>query len=47
LAEKSESETTLLEARLVKIESLLSVSINKIACLEAEINLFRDQVVKY
>jgi len=47
LAEKSESETTLLEARLVKIESLLSVSIQKIACLEAELTSFRDQVVKY
>jgi len=46
-AEKSESETTLLEARLVKIERLLSVSINKIACLEAELTASRDQVVKY
>jgi len=47
LAEKSESEIRLLEARLVKVEGLLSICINKNAWLEAELSATRDQVVKY
>ncbi len=38
VAEKSESKIKILEERLVKVEGLLSVSINKIACLEAELS---------
>ncbi len=35
LTEKSEVQIKLLEARLVKLEGLFTVCINKIACLEA------------
>jgi len=44
---ESESEIRLLEARLVKVEGLLSASNKKIAFLEAELSVSRDQVVKY
>jgi len=47
VAEKSESEIKLLQVRLVKVEGLLSVCINKNAWLEAELSKSRDQVVKY
>jgi len=46
LADKSESEIRLLQARLVKVEGLLSVCINKNAWLEAELSESRDQVLK-
>ncbi len=36
VAQKSESKIKILEERLDKVEGLLSISINKIACLEAE-----------
>ncbi len=47
VAEKSESKIRLLEARLVKLEGLFSVCLNKNASLEAELSASRDQLVKY
>jgi hypothetical protein len=46
LAEKSDREITLSERRLVKLEDLLSVCINKNAWLEAELSATREQVRK-
>jgi len=47
VSEKSESKIRLLEARLVKLEGLFSVCLNKNASLEAELSASRDQLVKY
>jgi len=47
VAEKSESKIRLLEARLVKVEGLLSESNKKISCLEADLSATRDQSLKY
>jgi len=46
MAEKSDREITLPETRLVKLEGLLSVCINKNAWLEAELSATREQVRK-
>ncbi len=45
--EKFESKIRILEARLVKVEGLLSACINKNTWLEAQLSAVRDQVVNY